>query len=110
MAPKIREDDFYPRQTILRHQGLKVTNFSRIEVSMMAGRFKLPLGYSKELECRVLELPFSQRRISMFLLLPDESVDGLSRLEANISTENIKLLFSTLQVSILKAHAEQLKK
>ena len=66
----------------------------------MAGKFKLPLGYSQELECRVLEMPFSHHkdgRISMFLLLPDDPVMGLSRLEANISTENIQQLLSTLK-------------
>jgi len=65
----------------------------------MAGKFKLPLGYSQELECRVLEMPFAHHkdgRISMFLLLPDDPVMGLSRLEANISTENIQQLLSTL--------------
>lgn len=64
----------------------------------MSGKFELPVGYSAEMECRVLELPFSQKRISMFLLLPDDPVDGLANLESNISTENIKTLFSTLKV------------
>ena len=65
----------------------------------MAGKFKLPLGYSQELESRVLEMPFAHHkdgRISMFLLLPDDPVMGLSRLEVNISTENIQQLLSTL--------------
>ena len=66
----------------------------------MSGKFQLPLGYSAEMECRVLELPFSQKRISMFLLLPDDPVDGLANLESNISTENIKTLFSTLKVRL----------
>ena len=65
----------------------------------MAGKFELPVGYSADLECRVLEIPFSQKRISMFVLLPDDPVDGLNQLEANISTINIKTLFSTLKVS-----------
>ena len=67
----------------------------------MSGKFQLPLGYSAEMECRVLELPFSQKRISMFLLLPDDPVDGLANLESNISTENIKTLFSTLKVRLI---------
>ena len=66
----------------------------------MSGKFQLPLGYSAEMECRVLDLPFSQKRISMFLLLPDDPVDGLANLESNISTENIKTLFSTLKVRL----------
>ena len=64
---------------------------------MMSGKFTLPMGYSPELECRILEMPFTQRRISMFFLLPDEQ-DGLSRLEANLTSANVKMLFSTLQV------------
>lgn len=72
----------------------------RLEVPTMEGQFELPLGYSSELECQVLEMPFSQKRVSMFLLMPDDPVEGLSRLEANISTENIKMLFSTLKVSL----------
>ncbi len=70
----------------------------RLEIPMMSGKFDLPVGYSKELECRVLELPFTQKRISMFVLLPDDSEAGLAQLEANVSTSNIKLLFSTLKV------------
>ena len=67
----------------------------------MAGKFELPIGYSQDLECRVLELPFSKKRISMFLLLPDDSIEGLTRLEANISTENIQHLLGTLKVRLV---------
>ena len=65
----------------------------------MYGKFKLPLGYSQDMECRVLELPFEQKRISMFILLPDDPINGLNRLEANMTSENIKSLFSTLKVN-----------
>ena len=64
----------------------------------MSGKFKLPVGYSQELECRVLEMPFSQKRISMFILLPDDPVNGLPKLEANISTKIVRNLFATLKV------------
>ena len=65
---------------------------------MMFGRHTLPLGYSPELQCRILELPFTQRRISLFLLLPDEAENGLEELEQKMGPESIKMLFSTLQV------------
>ena len=74
--------------------------YFRLEIPTMSGKFQLPVGYNAEMECRVLELPFSQKRISMFLLLPDDPVDGLANLEANISTENIQTLFSTLKVCL----------
>ena len=73
--------------------------FFRIEVPTMSKKVKLPVGYSQEMECRVLELPFSQRRISMFILLPDDPINGLAKLEANISTIHVKKIFSTLKVA-----------
>ena len=69
----------------------------------MSGRFELPHGYSPDLECQILEIPFSQRRVSMFILLPDDaSSDGISKLEANMTSDNVKLLFSTLKVWIIR--------
>ena len=67
---------------------------------MMSGKFELPHGYSTELECQVLEIPFSQNRISMFVLLPDiPTAEGISQLEANMTSNNVKLLLSTLKVN-----------
>ncbi|CAG0894643.1 unnamed protein product [Cyprideis torosa] len=73
----------------------------RVEVPMMIGRFKVPLGYSPDLECRVLELPFREKRMSMFIFLPDDMETGLSRLEANLTTDVIKALFSTLKDEVV---------
>ena len=71
----------------------------RLEVPMMSGRFQLPHGYSTDLECQVLEIPFSQRRVSMFILLPDNpNTEGILKLETNLTSDNVKLLFSTLKV------------
>ena len=67
---------------------------------MMVGRFKIPVGYSSDLECRIAELPFSSRRVSFFIILPDDVDRGITKLEANMTSDNIKALFSTLKVSI----------
>lgn len=80
---------------------MEITAFdtnNRFEIPMMVGRFKIPVGYSHDLECRIAELPFSSRRISLFIILPDEVDRGLARLEANMTSDNIKALFSTLKV------------
>ena len=50
---------------------------------MMTGRLRVPLGYSPDMEARVLELPLITRRISIFLLLPDDMERGLAAVEAN---------------------------
>lgn len=65
----------------------------------MVGRFKIPVGYSSDLECRIAELPFSSRRVSFFIILPDDVDRGIPKLEANMSSDNIKALFSTLKVT-----------
>ncbi len=77
---------------------------------MMSGRFLLPLGHSPELEVRILEIPFTQRRISLFIFLPDEpGEDGLRRLESNMTSENVKKLFSTLQVTYRGTQFQELQ-
>ncbi|XP_063602858.1 leukocyte elastase inhibitor-like [Penaeus indicus] len=70
---------------------------SRFEVPMMVGKLELPLGYSPEMEVRILELPYASRRVSMFVLLPDDPDFGLARLEANFTSDTVKALFSTLK-------------
>ena len=65
---------------------------------MMVGKMELPLGYSGELESRVLELPFEKRRLSLFIILPDDIDQGLAALESKISADNIRALLSTVKV------------
>ncbi|CAG0921675.1 unnamed protein product [Notodromas monacha] len=69
----------------------------RYEIPMMIGKLKVPMGSSPTMECQVLELPFKDRRISMFIFLPDDVDKGLSKLEASLTSETIKKLFSTLK-------------
>lgn len=73
---------------------------------MMTGKFQVLLGSSSELNCRLLELPFRGRRLSMFIILPDldensgeeEPNPSLLRLERNLDADNLKKLFATLRV------------
>ena len=64
---------------------------------MMSGVFEVPTGYSSELECRILEMPFTQKRMSMFIFLPNDP-DGIQKLKHNATAKNIKMLLATLQV------------
>ena len=56
---------------------------------MMQAQMELPLGYSLSLEARILELPLSSRRMSLFLILPDYLNPGIHQLEANFTTHHI---------------------
>ena len=71
---------------------------------MMVGRFRIPVGYSSDLECRIAELPFSSRRVSLFIILPDDVDRGLAKLEQSMSSDNVKALFSTLKVIHFSFH------
>ena len=66
----------------------------------MAAQLLLQTGYSEELEARTLELPLTQRRMSLFVIIPDYLDPGIQQLEANFTREHIKALMSTLQVTL----------
>ena len=65
----------------------------------MTAQLNVPVGYSQDLEARILELPLTARRMSMFLILPDHLDPGIHQMEANFTTHHIKALMATLQVS-----------
>ena len=65
---------------------------------MMAAQLRLQTGYSEELEARTLELPLTQKRMSLFVIIPDYLDPGIQQLEANFTRDHIQALMSTLQV------------
>ena len=65
---------------------------------MMSAQLQVPIGYSPDSEARILELPLTGRRMSMFLILPDHLDPGIQQMEANFTTHHIKALMATLQV------------
>lgn len=73
----------------------------RVEVPMMQAQLELPMGYSEELEARTLELPLSERRMSMFVILPDYLDPGIHQLEANFTTDHVRALMSTLETEVV---------
>lgn len=42
---------------------------------------KFPFGYIQDLKCRVLELPYKGKELSMIILLPDDIEDESTGLE-----------------------------
>ncbi|XP_015090176.2 leukocyte elastase inhibitor [Vicugna pacos] len=62
-------------------------------VRMMYQKKKLPLGYIKDLKCRVLELPYQGGDLSMVILLPDDIEDestGLRKIEQQLTLEKLR--------------------
>ena len=48
---------------------------------MMYQKNKFPFGYIKDLKCRVLELPYEGKDLSMVILLPDDIRDEATGLK-----------------------------
>ncbi|XP_036207784.1 leukocyte elastase inhibitor-like [Myotis myotis] len=61
-------------------------------VKMMYQKSKFPFGYIEDLKCRVLELPYQGRDLSMVILLPDDIEDeatGLKKIEEQLNLEKL---------------------
>ncbi|XP_036207408.1 leukocyte elastase inhibitor-like [Myotis myotis] len=61
-------------------------------VKMMYQKSKFPFGYIEDLKCRVLELPYQGRDLSMVILLPDDIEDeatGLKKIEEQLTLEKL---------------------
>ncbi|CAB4058523.1 SERPINB1 [Lepeophtheirus salmonis] len=80
-----------------------------MEIPMMNTRGSFPHGYSVELECRVLEIPFVNKRISLFILLPDRVDLGLYQLEKNLTKENMQLILSKLKTNAINVRLPRFK-
>jgi serine protease inhibitor len=50
----------------------------------MNGKFKAASGVNKELDCKVLQLPYVGNELSMIFILPNDQ-DGLSKLESSLT-------------------------
>ena len=62
-----------------------------IEVDMMHKEDKFHVGFSEELDCRSLELPYKGGDLSMVLIIPNK-LCGLKEVEERINANNIKPL------------------
>ncbi|XP_036302437.1 leukocyte elastase inhibitor [Pipistrellus kuhlii] len=61
-------------------------------VKMMYQMSEFPFGYIEDLKCRVLELPYQGRELSMVILLPDDIEDeatGLKKIEEQLTLEKL---------------------
>uniref|UniRef100_A0A8C9DUQ6 Serpin family B member 1 n=1 Tax=Prolemur simus TaxID=1328070 RepID=A0A8C9DUQ6_PROSS len=61
-------------------------------VKMMYQKKKFPYGYIEDLRCRVLELPYQGKELSMLILLPDDIGDestGLKKIEEQLTFEKL---------------------
>ncbi|XP_047593809.1 leukocyte elastase inhibitor-like [Lutra lutra] len=84
------EDEFRKEDTA--DTPFRLNRKDKKTVKMMYQKKKLPFGYIQDLKCRVLELPYRGKELSMIILLPDDIEDGstgLKKLEEQLTLEKL---------------------
>lgn len=70
---------------------------------MMYGNYKATTGQNTQLNCKVLQLPYSGNKLSMVFILPNDD-NGLSQLESRLTMSKFQTILSGLRIQ--KSHIE----
>jgi len=71
-------------------EDFRVSPSESVKVQMMhMQKVKLFYGINAELHCQAVELPYAGESLSMFILLPDETVTSLSELEKKLTAMDL---------------------
>ncbi|XP_004408468.1 PREDICTED: leukocyte elastase inhibitor [Odobenus rosmarus divergens] len=85
------EDEFIKEATA--DTPFRLNKKNKKTVKMMYQKKKFPFGYIQDLKCRVLELPYRGKELSMIILLPDDIEDestGLKKIEEQLTLEKLR--------------------
>lgn len=69
-----------------------VTPKKSVNVKMMSQVMNLYYGWNSELHCQAIELPYSGKSLSMFILLPDKTATSLSEVEKKLSASDLVIV------------------
>ena len=71
-----------------------------VTVRMMFNKqIKTNYGANEKLHCKILELPYVKKSISMFIILPDEHVTSLKEMEDKLTEKDLVNLKKTFKMS-----------
>ncbi|KAG8522052.1 LOW QUALITY PROTEIN: Leukocyte elastase inhibitor, partial [Galemys pyrenaicus] len=99
------EDEFRKEDT--KDSSFRLNKKDTKTVKMMYLKKKLPFSYIQDLKCRVLELPYKGRELSMVILLPDNIEDastGLEKIEQQLTLEKIREWTNPQNMSDIDVH------
>ena len=85
----------------LTHDGqFKNAAGETVTVRMMFNKkIKTNYGAKEKLHCKILELPYVKKSISMFIILPDEHVTSLKEMEEKLTEKDLVNLEKTFKMS-----------
>ncbi|GLV39191.1 Serpin 42Da [Carabus blaptoides fortunei] len=83
---------------------------SETEVDMMYQKSKFRYGEDKDLDCKLLEMPYEGNEVSMLIILPNE-MDGITKLQEKIKDVDVvnimqNMYETTVEVSVPKFKIE----
>ena len=78
-----------------KSEKFNVTVANAVDVQMMFQQEKMPFGMNEELDCQIVELPYVEKELSMFIILPNQ-VNGLGELEKKITSDVLQKLTSEM--------------
>ncbi|XP_053322836.1 leukocyte elastase inhibitor-like [Spea bombifrons] len=76
-------------------------------VKMMYQMKKFPFAYIPDINCRILELPYAGKDISMIIMLPDtidDDTTGLQKLENELTVEKFQEWTKSENMSLIDVH------
>ena len=85
-----------------------VTAAYSVDVQMMNQEEDMPFGMNEELDCQIVELPYVERELSMFIILPNK-VNGLGELEKKITSDVLQKLTSEMDIRYVELSLPKFK-
>ncbi|XP_078606181.1 leukocyte elastase inhibitor-like isoform X3 [Branchiostoma floridae x Branchiostoma japonicum] len=72
-----------------------INNNEKVKVKMMRMEANFNYGVFEELKCRVLEVPYVEKELSMLIFLPD-AVEGIKDLESSLTAATLQTVSSKM--------------
>ena len=82
--------------TLTRSGTFHVSTSQTVSVKMMSNRGKFRYSENRQLECKILELPYTGNRLAMYVILPNE-IDGLASLESKVTYTSVMSALAILR-------------
>ena len=68
----------------------RISKEKSVKVPLMhMPKFKVQYGVSQEFNCKAIELPYNKNALSMFVLLPDDTVTSLQEVESKLTSDHL---------------------
>ncbi|XP_035684666.1 leukocyte elastase inhibitor-like isoform X5 [Branchiostoma floridae] len=78
-----------------RDRDFNINNNEKVKVKMMRKEANFNYGVFEDLKCRVLELPYVEKELSMLIFLPD-AVEGIKDLESSLTAATLQTVSSKM--------------